>query len=133
MRFVCLGYFDAEKFESHPIEEQQGMMDKCFDYDDELRRGGHFVGGQALQGPQSAVTLHLKNGQVQTMDGPFVETKEYLGGLLFLEARDLNHAIALISKHPGLAAGPFEIRPVDEEVQRLISQRDALIRSQTKS
>lgn len=44
-------------------------------------------------------------------DGPYAETKEYLGGILLLEAKDLDHAIQLMSKHPGVKAGPFEIRP----------------------
>jgi hypothetical protein len=52
-----------------------------------------------------------KNGKVATTDGPYAETKEQLGGILVLEARDLNHAIQLISRHPGLKFGPWEIRP----------------------
>lgn len=59
-------------------------------------------------------------------DGPFAETKEQLGGLLVLEARDMNHAIELMSKHPGVRhGGPFEIRPVEEipEVQPRIGQQ----------
>ena len=44
-------------------------------------------------------------------DGPYAETKEQLGGILILEADDLNHAIQLMSKHPGVKAGPVEIRP----------------------
>lgn len=47
-------------------------------------------------------------------DGPYAETKEQLGGFLVLESGDLNHAIRLLSKHPGLKVGPFEIRPVDD-------------------
>jgi hypothetical protein len=56
-------------------------------------------------------------------DGPFTETKEVLGGILLLEARDLNHAIALMSKHPGVKMGPFEIRPANEAVNQLIAMR----------
>jgi len=44
-------------------------------------------------------------------NGPYAQTREQLGGILVLEARDLNHAIELMSKHPGVKAGPFEIRP----------------------
>jgi len=51
---------------------------------------------------------------VSITDGPYAETKEQLGGLLVLEARDLNHAIQLMSKHPGVKAGSIEIRPVDD-------------------
>ena len=47
-------------------------------------------------------------------DGPYAETKEQLGGILMLEAKDLNHAIQLMSKHPGVKVGPWEIRPADD-------------------
>jgi hypothetical protein len=55
--------------------------------------------------------LRWNNGKVVVSDGPYAETKEQLGGILVLEARDLNHAVELMSKHPGVKAGPFEIRP----------------------
>ena len=90
------------------------MMDECFVYDDVLRKNGHFVGGEALQSAQSAIILRWKNGKVSVTDGPYAETKEQLGGILVLEARDLNHAIQLMSKHPGVKAGPFEIRPAED-------------------
>ena len=57
------------------------------------------------------MTLWWKGGKAVVSDGPYAETKEQLGGILILEARDLNHAIQLMSKHPGVKAGPFEIRP----------------------
>ena len=91
--------------------ERHAMLDECFDYDDQLRANGHFAAGEALQPPSSAVTLYWKNGKVAVTDGPYAETKEQLGGILVLEARDLNHAIQLISRHPGLKFGPWEIRP----------------------
>ncbi|QDT19615.1 YciI family protein [Gimesia chilikensis] len=127
MRFVCLGYYDEAWMEGKSEAELSAAMEECFAYDDELRRGGHFLGGQALQHASQAVTLRTVNGQVDVTDGPFAETKEQIGGLLFLEARDLNHAIALISRHPGIGMGPFEIRPVNEEISALIKERDAAI------
>lgn len=127
MRFICLGYFDEQLFASLPIAEQQTFMDRCLDYDDELRRGGHFLGGEALEGKRAAVTLRIEQGKPVATDGPFAETKEILGGILLLEARDLNHAIALMSKHPGLAVGPFEIRPANEQVNALIAARNAAV------
>ena len=101
------------------------MLDACVEYDDHLRANGHFAAGEALQPPETALTLYWKNGKVATTDGPYAETKEQLGGILVLEARDLNHAIQLISRHPGLKFGPWEIRPaadlnemMKESVQR---------------
>ena len=125
MKFVCLGYFDESAWEALLAVDQQGFMEACLAYDDELQRGGHWAGGEALQSYRNAATLNIRNGQVIVTDGPFAETKEQIGGIMYLEARDLNHAIALISKHPGLRVGPFEIRPVDEEFGRMIAERKA--------
>jgi len=86
-------------------------MDDCFGYDEVLRQNGNWVGGEGLQGPESATMLRYQNGKVAVTDGPYAETKELLGGLLILEAQDLNHAIQLLSKHPGVKMGPWEIRP----------------------
>jgi hypothetical protein len=129
MKYVCLGFFDEAAFSQIPQAEAQRMMEECFAYDDVLRRGGHFLGGEALDSARNAVTLRMKNGEVQVTDGPFVETKETLGGILLLEARDLNHAIALMSKHPAVRMGftQFEIRPANEEMNRLIDERNAAI------
>ena len=112
MKYICLGYIEPKKFEGMSEAERNAMVDECFAYDDELRKRGHFVGGEGLQGPQSAATLRWKDNKVAITDGPYAETKEQIGGILVLEARDLNHAIELMSKHPGVKAGPFEIRPV---------------------
>jgi hypothetical protein len=121
MKFICLGYSSERQWDEMPERDRTALMDKCFAYDDELRRGGHFVGGEALQGIRNAATLRYQNGKVTVTDGPYAETKEQLGGILFLEARDLNHAIQLMSQHPGVRYGPFEIRPVDEEINALAS------------
>lgn len=129
MRFICLGYADESKWNGMSEEEREAMMEECFAYDDELRHGGHFVGGEALQSAGAGVTLRFRDGKVDVTDGPYVETKEHLGGILILEARDLNHAIALMSKHPGVRSGPFEIRPADEEINAIIAARDEALRA----
>ena len=114
MKYICLGYYDEKQWETMSESERNAMMDECFAYDDVLRKNGHFVGGEALQSARNATTLRWKNGKVSITDGPYAETKEQLGGILVLEARDLNHAIQLMSKHPGVKAGPFEIRPAED-------------------
>ena len=68
--------------------------------------------------------------KVLITDGPYAETKEQLGGILVLEAKDLNHAIQLMSKHPGVKAGPFEIRPV-EDLSAMVAESERR-RSKTK-
>jgi len=114
MKYICLGYMDEGRWDAMSESERNTFMDECFAYDDVLRRNGHFVGGEALQSARRATTLRWRNGKVSATDGPFAETKEQLGGILVLEARDLNHAIQLMSAHPGVKAGPFEIRPAGD-------------------
>jgi hypothetical protein len=111
MKFICLGYIEPGKFETMPDAERNAAIDACFAYDDELRRKGHFAGGDGLMPPGMAVTLRDRNGKVSATDGPYAETKEQIGGILILEARDIRHAVELMSKHPGVQMGPFEIRP----------------------
>jgi hypothetical protein len=122
-RFICLGYMDEKVWENMPEAERKAGMEECLAYDDELRRGGHFAGGEALQSAGNAVTLRFRNGRAVVTDGPYAETKEHLGGILILEATDLNHAIALMSKHPGVRFGPFEIRAADETINALVAER----------
>jgi len=114
MKYICLGYFDEKKWETMSESEQKAFMDECFAYDNELRKNGHIVGGEALQSARNAVTLRRNGGKVSVTDGPFAETKEQLGGFGVIEALDLNHAIQLMSKHPSSKLGVVEIRPADD-------------------
>jgi hypothetical protein len=114
MKYICLGYLEPGKFEGMTEDERHRTFDECFEYNDHLRANGHLVAEVPLQPPQTALTLYWKNGKVATTDGPYAETKEQLGGIQILEARDLNHAVQLVSQQPGFkyGLGPIEIRPV---------------------
>ncbi|MCU1322234.1 MAG: hypothetical protein JWM43_1883 [Acidobacteriaceae bacterium] len=126
MKYICLGYYDPARHAAMTEQEREAMFDECFEYDDHLRANGHFVGGEALQPSETALTLYWKNGKVATTDGPYAETKEQLGGILVLEARDMNHAIQLMSQHPAVKYGSiFEIRPIGDmsEIMKASEQR----------
>ena len=101
MKYICLGYLEPGKFENMSESERNTVLDECFGYNDELRKNGHLVAEEPLQPPNTAVTVGWKNGKVAVTDGPYAETKEHLGGIQVLEARDLNHAIQLVSQSPG--------------------------------
>jgi hypothetical protein len=100
---------------------------ECFEHSDHLRANGHVVGGIPLEPPGTAVTPYWKNGKAATIDGPYAETKEQLGGIQILGARDFNLAIQLISQHPGFkyGLGPMEIRPAADlnEMMKASEQR----------
>ena len=114
MKYICLGYIKPGTFEGMTEEERNAVFDQCFEHNDHLRANGHLAGEIALQPPETAVTLYWKNAKVATTDGPYAETKEHLGGISILEARDLNHAVQLVSQQPGFkyGLGPTEIPPV---------------------
>jgi hypothetical protein len=114
MKYICLGYIKPGTFEGMTEDERHATFDECFEYNDHLLANGHLVAEVALQPPETGLTLQWKNGKVATTDGPYAETKEQLGGIQIFEARDLNHAVQLVSQLPGFkyGLGPVEIRPV---------------------
>src|SRR5262245_4672744 len=117
MKFAFLGYHLEQNWATMSKAEQAAMIDDCFTYDRKLLKDGHMLDdGAALQPSPRAKTLRWQKGDVVVTDGPFTETKEQLGGIGVMEARDMDHAVELMSKHPGLHYGStFEIRPIDEE------------------
>ena len=126
MKYICLGYYDKGKFDGLAESERNAMFDACLAYDDHLRASGHWAGGEALQPEETALTLSWKNGKVATTDGPYAETKEQLGGILVIEARDMNHAVQLMGQHPAVKYGNiFEIRPAGDmsEIVKASEQR----------
>ena len=126
MKYLCFGYYDKSNFDGMTESERNAMFDTCIEYDEHLRANGHWAGGEALQPAETALTLSRKDGKVTTTDGPYAETKEQLGGILVLEARDMNHAVQLMSQHPALRYGnSFEIRPTSDmsEIVKASEQR----------
>jgi hypothetical protein len=112
MKYLCLGYMEEQKWDDMPEDKRNAWMEECLAYDAELKKNGHFVAGEALDYVRNSKTLKARNGKLSITDGPFAETKEQLGGIMILEAQDLNEAVQLISKHPGLREGTFEIRAI---------------------
>ena len=126
MKYICLGYIEPGTFEGMTEDERHAVLDECFEHNDHLRANGHLVAEVPLQPPETALTLYWKNGKVATTDGPYAETKEQLGGILVLEARDMNHAVQLMGQHPALTYGNiFEIRPAADmnELMKASEQR----------
>ena len=112
MKYARFGYVDESKFEMIPENEMNAMMDECFAYDDELRRGGHFAGGEALQEAKSAVTLRYGAKGVEVTDGPYAEAREVIGGLFIVEAASYEEVVELSKDCPHLDFGTIEIREV---------------------
>ena len=89
-------------------------------FTNDIKASGHYLDCNRLLPPNAAITVRVRNGKVTATDGPYVETKEQLGGYYLIEARDLNEAIQVAAKIPGARLGCVEVRPVAEDEQTLI-------------
>jgi hypothetical protein len=110
MRYACLIYFDPRKvFNQSP--EGEAVLRDSMDPNSELRTTGQIVMEGPLDMPDQAMTLQVRDGKMSTTDGPFMETKEMLGGFVVIEARDLNEAVRIGAKIPLARLGFVEVRP----------------------
>jgi hypothetical protein len=114
MRYLCMVCYEQKTLDSLSKPEFDSLVAEALAYDDELRKGGHYLYSGALQSVETATTLRIQSGKASITDGPFAETKEHLGGFIVIEARDLNEAIRLASKIPPARLGCIEVRPIQE-------------------
>ena len=118
MKYLCLAYYDEKAFEALPKAEFDAIVGQCPAYDEALRRSGRLVVQASLGSPRSTTVLRPKNGKPLVTDGPFVETKEQVGGFFIIEAAALDEAIRVASNHPAANLGErvgwaVEIRPIE--------------------
>lgn len=107
MTYLLLVYRD----ETTPLDDA-AMMRGCGGLAERLTDEGIYGGGHRLHGTESATCVKVRNGVRLVTDGPFAETREALGGTMLVEARDLDHAIAIAAEHPVAELGTIEVRPV---------------------
>ena len=111
MRYACLIYFDPkELFGGSP--EANAALEKCEGHDAALKASDNFVFSEALEMPQEGITIRVRSGKMSATDGPFMETKDMLGGIVVIEANDLNDAVRIASNNPLARIGAIEVRPV---------------------
>jgi len=118
MKYLCLAWYDEQAFEALPKPELEAIVGRCPPYDRALRDSGQLAVQSSLGPPRSGVAIRPRNGKPTVTDGPFTETKEQVGGFFILEARDLNEAIRIASKHPAANLGErvgwgIEVRPIE--------------------
>jgi hypothetical protein len=112
MKYLCLIYDEEKKIAAMPKSESDAFMGEYFQFTEEIKKQGHYLGGEALEPVSSATTVRVRNGKMSSTDGPFAETKEQLGGFYFIEAKDLNEAMQIASRIPSARLGSIEVRPV---------------------
>jgi hypothetical protein len=112
MKYLCLIYENEKNWETMPPADSETIMNEYFAFTEDIRKNGKYVAGEALQPTPTATTVRVRNGKISTTDGPFMETKEQLGGFYLIEAKDLNDAIQVAAKIPSARLGSIEVRPV---------------------
>jgi len=117
MKYLCLAYEEETKLTDLTQSEWDALRGETLTYLDELKRKGQVLTAEALQSVRTATTVRVRNGKVAVTDGPFAETKEQLGGIVLIEARDLNEAIQVASRWPSARLGSIEVRPIETELR----------------
>ncbi len=123
MKFLCL--ICAEKvMEQMPSSDAKRHFDEYAEFTEAIRRSGQLVACDRLLPPSTATTIRVRGGRVSTTDGPYVETKEQLGGYYVIEAKDREEAIGIAARIPGARIGCVELRPIadDEQTRRVLGE-----------
>jgi hypothetical protein len=114
MKYLCLVYQDERKLAAMASSDYDALVDEVRAYIEEATLSGPFLASNALEWVESATSIRVRDDRLSITDGPFVETKEQLGGYLLIEARDLNEAIRVAARMPAARLGGIEIRPIKD-------------------
>jgi len=118
MKFLCLGYYDEQKFDALPKDQLDAIVSQCQTHDEALRNSGHLTLVASLEPVRKASSIRPRDGRAVVTDGPYAETKEQIGAFFIIEAADLNEATRIASLHPAAHLGEevgwgVEVRPID--------------------
>ena len=114
MKFMFTIYHEEKVLDAMAEKEMQALVDSAIEYAEEIRRSGHYIASDALQRVGTARTIRVQAGKVSTTVGPFIETKEQLGGFFLIEAKDMDEACAVAARFPPARVAVLEVRPVQE-------------------
>jgi hypothetical protein len=123
MKFALLIYNDPTVLDTLPEGEFDSKMRHCLAHADELRQDGQLLDSQMLESPSAAKSVRIRKGRQTTVDGPFAETKEVLGGFNLIEAENIDEAVRIAAAFPWAQTGCVEVRPVRdiEAVRRQVT------------
>lgn len=112
MRYVLHIHWDEQKLATLPPAELDRLNAAHLDFNDDLRRSGHFVAAEALTPARESACVRVKDGKPIVTDGPFAEAKEVVAGFYLLEVRDREEAIGIAARIPSATHATVEVRPV---------------------
>ena len=112
MQYMFLIYHTPESEPVYGSPEFQAMMAGFAAFNEKAIADGVMRGGDALKPVDTATSVRVRGGKVETMDGPFAETREHLGGYYLLDVPDLDTALQYAAQIPVAQFGTIEVRPV---------------------
>ncbi|WP_018690012.1 YciI family protein [Ahrensia kielensis] len=112
MQYMLLIYNDPASEPAYGTPEFKEMMGGYFAANEQMKADGVIVSGEGLQGVETATSLRIKAGKTETMDGPFAETREHLGGYYVIDVPDLDAALKYAALIPSAHFGTVEVRPL---------------------
>lgn len=112
MQYMLLIYNDPARVPAYGTPEFQAMMGGYFALNEKMKADGTLRGGEGLQGVETATSVRMRDGRVETMDGPFATTKEHLGGYYIVDVPDLDAALKYAAMIPSVGFGTIEVRPL---------------------
>ena len=108
MQYMLLIYED----DAERVEKMDERMPHCGAYVEAMKKAGIYVVGERLRAISSTTSVRVANGRTQVIDGPYVESKEQLGGFHLIDVPDLDTALAWAARCPSASRGIVEVRPV---------------------
>ena len=112
MQYLLLLYAEEGGWAKLTPDQQERGVAAYMAYSEALKGAGVYKGSNRLQPTTAATTIRLVDGKPQVQDGPYVDSKEQLGGYYLIEAADLDAAMSWASRCPGAAHGTVEVRPI---------------------
>jgi hypothetical protein len=112
MQYIFMLYSEEAGWSRLTAAEQKQWMGAYEAYTEALKKAGVLKGGNHLESSSAATTVRVTIGKAQVLDGPFIDSKEQLGGYFIIDAPDLDTAISWAVRCPGASHGVVEVRPL---------------------
>lgn len=118
MKYLCLAYYEEKKWNAMSKAEQDAVVSKCGAFDAALKATGRLFAHGSLADSKDTRNLLPRNGKATVTDGPYLETKEQVGGWFIIEAENMDDALRVAKNHPAANVGEeagwgIELRQVD--------------------
>jgi len=114
MKYMLLIYANEQGFQNMTKAQADQAMAAYGAYTEALKKAGVWLGSNRLRPVGSATTVRVADGKTNVLNGPYIETKEQLGGYYMIDVADLDAALSWAARCPGASHGSVEVRPIWE-------------------